>query len=160
MHGWASSDFFYAWGSIRALLSGEAGFRAVGRMATSEPSSAGRRGPEPWGTWQRRSPPQREGRVWSHRTRGSAGALLRGEVGVWSHGTHDSTGTFLSREARSKALEHVAACGSSPYSLSWLKACIQGYSVCRVPTVALRPTSGEVANLQVGPTHHHPAQLF
>jgi hypothetical protein len=32
-----------------------------------------------------------------------------------------------------------------------LKSCACGYSICRVLTVALRPTSGEATNLQVGP---------
>jgi hypothetical protein len=42
-----------------ALLSGEAGFGAKGRVAASDPSWMARRGPEALGTWQRRSPPRR-----------------------------------------------------------------------------------------------------
>jgi hypothetical protein len=45
-------------GSIGALLGRESGFKAVGRMITLEPFSAGRRGPEPQDTWQHQSPPR------------------------------------------------------------------------------------------------------
>jgi hypothetical protein len=38
-------------GSTRALLSMEAGSEAVQHGVAPEPSQAGRRGPEPWGTW-------------------------------------------------------------------------------------------------------------
>jgi hypothetical protein len=59
-------------------------------MAALELTSAGRRGLEPYDTWQHRSPPQSRGEVQSHRTRGSAGA-------------------HLSQEARSGAAGHVTA---------------------------------------------------
>jgi hypothetical protein len=115
--------------------------RDVGHVATPEPSSAVRRGPEPQDTWQHRSPARQRGEVWGCKTHGSTGALL-------------------GREARSGAVGHAAACGRTPCSLSCLEACMQGYSVCRVSIVAPGPTSGEVANPHVGPTHHHPTQLF
>jgi hypothetical protein len=41
-------------------------------VTAPEPTSVGRRGPEPHDTWQRRSPPQSEGKVQSRRARGSA----------------------------------------------------------------------------------------
>jgi hypothetical protein len=58
-------------------------------VAAPEPSRVGRQDAEPWDTWQRRSPPEKGGRIRSHGTRGSARALL-------------------SREAGSDAIEHVA----------------------------------------------------
>jgi hypothetical protein len=63
--------------------------RATVHVVVSEPSRTGRRGPEPWDTWQRRSPPEQGGRVWSCGTRGNAGALP-------------------SRDAGSRAAGHVA----------------------------------------------------
>jgi hypothetical protein len=59
-------------GSTRALLSREAGFEAMQHGVASEPSQAGRRGPEPWGKWQHQSTPQQGGRVRSYRASGSA----------------------------------------------------------------------------------------
>jgi hypothetical protein len=50
-------------GSVRALLSGEAGSRAAGHVATLEPSLLGRQGPESWDVWQIQSPLQWKGRV-------------------------------------------------------------------------------------------------
>jgi hypothetical protein len=44
-------------------------------------TAAGRQGPESWDTCMVRSPPQQEGKVWSHGTYGGARALLSGEVG-------------------------------------------------------------------------------
>jgi hypothetical protein len=38
-------------GSTRALLTEEAGFGAMGRVAAQVPSPAVRQGPEPWDTW-------------------------------------------------------------------------------------------------------------
>jgi hypothetical protein len=52
---------------------------AVGHVTPPEPNSVGRRDLEPYDTWQRRSSPQPGGKVWSHRTRGSAGAHLSWE---------------------------------------------------------------------------------
>jgi hypothetical protein len=63
--------------------------RATVHVVVSEPSRTGRRGPEPWDTWQRQSPPEQGGRVWSCGTRGNAGALP-------------------SRDAGSRAAGHVA----------------------------------------------------
>jgi hypothetical protein len=77
-------------GSTGAFLSREVGSRAAGHVAAPEPSSAGRPGPGLWDTWRRRSLPQQGGRVRGRRTRGRAGA-------------------FLSREAASGAVGHVAA---------------------------------------------------
>jgi hypothetical protein len=37
-------------------------------------------------------------------------------------------------------------CGRMPCTLFWLKACTWRYPVCRVPTVAPEPTSGEAVN--------------
>jgi hypothetical protein len=62
----------------------------VGHVAASEPISAGRQGPEPVDTWQRQSPPRSGGEVQSQRT-------------------CDSAGAHLSREARSRTAEHMAA---------------------------------------------------
>jgi hypothetical protein len=52
----------------------------VRHVTASEPSRRGRRDPEPRDTWQRQSPLKQGGRNRSHRTRGSAGALLSMEV--------------------------------------------------------------------------------
>jgi hypothetical protein len=62
----------------------------MGHVEASEPTSAGKRGPELRDTWQRRSAPQQGGEVQRHMTRGSAGA-------------------HLDRETRSRAAGHVAA---------------------------------------------------
>jgi hypothetical protein len=63
---------------------------AMRHVAAPESTSAGRQGPKPYDTWQRRISHQPRGKVWSHRTRGSAG-------------------THLSLEARSGATRQVAA---------------------------------------------------
>jgi hypothetical protein len=125
-------------------------------------------GPEPWDTWQHRSSPRQEGEVQSCRACGGVGALLSTEVGSGaaghvatskpssagrrgrSCGTHVSTGALLSGEVVSRAVRHMVARGSSSCSLSWPHACMRGYPVCRVPTLALETTSGEVMNSQVG----------
>jgi hypothetical protein len=59
-------------------------------VAAPESSLVGRQGPEPWDTWQHRSPPEQGGGVRYHGTRGSVGALP-------------------SREAGSGAMRHVVA---------------------------------------------------
>jgi hypothetical protein len=81
-----------------AHLGREARSGTEGHVAVPEPTSARRRGPEPWDTWQRRSPHWQGGEVQGCRTHGSAGA-------------------YLDREARSEANGHVAACGCTPCSL-------------------------------------------
>jgi hypothetical protein len=43
-------------GSAKAVANREAGFGAMGHVAASEPSLAGRQGCEPWDVWQHRSP--------------------------------------------------------------------------------------------------------
>jgi hypothetical protein len=45
-------------GSTEALPSREAGSETVWHVAAPKPSRAGRRDPEPWDTWQHRSPPE------------------------------------------------------------------------------------------------------
>jgi hypothetical protein len=96
-------------------------------VAASEPTSAGRRGPELRNTWQRRSSPLREvelramGHVaaseptsterrgpklrntWQHRSSTQHGGEVRG------HGTHGCTGAHLGRKAMSGAIGHVTA---------------------------------------------------
>jgi hypothetical protein len=72
---------------------------------------------------------------WTH---GSASALAKQGCGFQYHG-----GTWHLVKA------YLAF-------LSWLEACTQGYPVCRVPTVAPRPTSGEAVNPHVGPTFFSP----
>jgi hypothetical protein len=52
--------------SVGAVLSGEAGSRAMEHGAALEPSSTGRRGPELRDTWQHLSPPQLGGGVRSY----------------------------------------------------------------------------------------------
>jgi hypothetical protein len=49
--------------SVEALLDGEAGFDAEGRVAAPEPSCMLRQGPEPQDMWQCRSPPRWRGGV-------------------------------------------------------------------------------------------------
>jgi hypothetical protein len=73
-----------------------------------EPSLAGRRDPEPWGTWQPQSPPRLGGRVRCCRTRGSAGAHLSREVRSGAIGHLTARGALPSREAGSRAMGHVA----------------------------------------------------
>jgi hypothetical protein len=60
-------------GSTRTHLSREARSGAIGHVVVPEPTSAVRRGPEPYDTWQRRSPPQSISEVRSYRARGSTG---------------------------------------------------------------------------------------
>jgi hypothetical protein len=67
-------------GSAGAHLSREVRSGAIGHVEAPEPTSTERRGPEPYDTWQRRSPPQPRGEVWSHMTRGSARAHTRQET--------------------------------------------------------------------------------
>jgi hypothetical protein len=59
--------------------------------------------------WQRRSLPEQGGRVRSHGTRGSIGALLCREAGVRSHGTCGSARALPSKKASSRAMGHVVA---------------------------------------------------
>jgi hypothetical protein len=123
-------------GSVGAHLSREVRSRVIGHVAVSEPTLVGRRGLEPYDTWQRRSPPQSGDEVRSHRTRGSAGAHLSleamsGATGMWqhrsppqprgeirSHRTRGSAEAHLSREARSGTIGHVTARGCMPCYLS------------------------------------------
>jgi hypothetical protein len=77
-------------GSAGNLPSREVESKAAGHVAALKPSRAGRRGPVPWDTWQRRSPYEQGGRI-------------------QSRGTHGSTGALLSREAGSGAAGHMAA---------------------------------------------------
>jgi hypothetical protein len=72
---------------------------AMGHVATSEPTSAGRRGPELRAMWQHRSSPQQGGEV-------------RG------HGTHSGSEAQLYREVWSATTAYVAARGCTPCSLS------------------------------------------
>jgi hypothetical protein len=65
-------------GGSRAVPCREAESGAVRYVAMSEPP---RRGTEPWDAWQHWSPPQYEGRVQSHETRGSIKALFNSETG-------------------------------------------------------------------------------
>jgi hypothetical protein len=60
----------------------------MGHVAASEPTSAGRRGPELRNTWQRWSSTQQGGEARGHVTRGSTGAHLSKEVrsGATGHG--------------------------------------------------------------------------
>jgi hypothetical protein len=102
-------------GSTGALLGMKVGFGATGDIAAPEPSSVGRRGLEPQDTWRHRSPSQQGGRVQSYGTRGNIEILIN-------------------REARSEAVGHVVACGSTSYSLPWSHTCIWGYPICRVLT--------------------------
>jgi hypothetical protein len=59
-------------------------------MQSPEPTSVGRRDLEPRDTWQYRSPPQQGGEV-------------------RSRGTHGSAEAHIGREARSRAVGHMAA---------------------------------------------------
>jgi hypothetical protein len=79
-----------ACGSAGAVPSREAGSRAAGHVVAPRPSKAGRQGPKPRGTWQRRSLPEQGGGVQNREARGSVGASP-------------------SKETRSRAAGHVAA---------------------------------------------------
>jgi hypothetical protein len=74
-------------------------------VAVPEPTLAERQGLELEDMWQRWSPPQPGGEVWSRGRRGSAGAHLSQEVRFRAH---------LYREARSEAIGHVVARGCTP----------------------------------------------
>jgi hypothetical protein len=89
---------------------------AAGHVVASEPASVGRRGLGLWDTWQRQSPPRQGG-------------------GVRSCSAHGSAGARLAREAESRVVGYVTMHDCAPCSLFWFKACMQGYSVCRIPTV-------------------------
>jgi hypothetical protein len=82
-------------GSVRALLSGEAGSKAAGHVATLEPSLLVRQGPESWDVWQSQSPPQWKGRVQSQGTRDSVEAHLNKEAGSGAEGCVASRGSTL-----------------------------------------------------------------
>jgi hypothetical protein len=60
-------------------------WRAAWRVVALKPTLAYRRGPKPWDTRQRRSPPWLGGEARSNRTRGSAGAHPSKEA--WSEAT-------------------------------------------------------------------------
>jgi hypothetical protein len=62
----------------------------MGHATASEPTSAGRRGPELRNTWQHRSSTQQGGEARGHEPR-------------------DSTGAHLSKEVRSRAAGHMTA---------------------------------------------------
>jgi hypothetical protein len=102
-------------GSTGAHLGREARSRAEERVMAPELNSARRRGTGPRATWEHRSSPQQGGEVRGHGTRGGSRAHLCTEV--WSVST-----------------ACVAAHGCTSYSLSKLRACMQGYPIFKVPT--------------------------
>jgi hypothetical protein len=102
-------------GSTGAHLSKEVRYGVMGHMAAPEPTSVGRWGSELRDTWWRRSSPQQGGEVWGRGTRGDVRA-------------------HLCREVWSKATTYVVAHGCTSCSSSWLRACMWGYRVFRVPT--------------------------
>jgi hypothetical protein len=83
--------------------------RAVGHVAASESSWAGKWGLMSWDTWQRRSPLEQGVMIWSHGTCGSARAQPEQGGKMQNRGTRDSVGTLLSMKAWSGAARHVAA---------------------------------------------------
>jgi hypothetical protein len=102
-------------------------------VAAPESFLVGRQGPEPWDTWQHRSPPEQGGGVQYHGTRGSVRALS-------------------SREAGSRAMRHVVApepsrAGRWDLELQGMWSYVlllvlnlslyAGYPVCRVQTDSL-----------------------
>jgi hypothetical protein len=103
----------------------------MSHVAVLKPSLTGKQGLEPKGMWQHQSSPSTGGRVRSWEAR-------------------DSVGVHLYWEVRSRAEGHVAPCGCVPCCLPYLYACTWGYPIFRVPTVAPRPTLGEIMNLLVG----------
>jgi hypothetical protein len=102
--------------------------------------------------------PSQEGRARSHRTRGSTRAHLFKEVRIEAEG-HVTVAELTSARRGgpgprdtwwcrspplpswwwSEATAHVTACGCTPCSLSWLRACMWGYPVFRVSTEAPGP---------------------
>jgi hypothetical protein len=148
--------------------------RTTGHVAAPEPSRARRQDSEPWDTWQRQIPHEQGGGIRSSRTRGSAGALSSrdarsGAVGhvVVSEPSRARRQDLEPRDSWQRwsppeqegMIQCCRACGSTS-SLSWTQAYMWGYLVCRVPTVAPEPTSGEVMKPQVGPTYLFLARLF
>jgi hypothetical protein len=114
-----------------------AGWRARWHMATSEPSCTGRR-------------------VCCRGTHGNTRALPYRVTcpvpqGTWQCQSSLTPGAGLESRGQVATPEPfpvrcgVWRCGTR------LKSCAWGYSVCRVPTVAVGPTLGEAVNLQVGP---------
>jgi hypothetical protein len=92
---WFLSDSHGTHGGTRALPSGKAGSRAVGRVAALEPSRVERRGPQLRDAWRHQSPPKQRGGVWSCKTQGATGALPNGA-------------------ARPSTVIHTAALGHAP----------------------------------------------
>jgi hypothetical protein len=127
--------------SVGPLLSGEAGLSAEGRMAATDPSWMMRQGPEPLGMWQRQNPPKRRG-------------------GVWSLGHMAVPEPSLRREEGSCATVARGSEWTHTLPLSCPKACMQGYPVYRISTVAPGPTLEEAVNPQVGPTSFSPRGFF
>jgi hypothetical protein len=91
----------------------------MGHVVASELTSSRRQGPELRDTWQRRISPQQGGEVLGRGTRGGAGA-------------------HLCREVWSEAITYVAVRWYTPCSLSWLRACMLGYPIFRVPTNTIK----------------------
>jgi hypothetical protein len=122
----AANPFFYSYGpqpgeghgirdSTEALLSGR---RGRGHVAAPEPTSTGRRGPELRNTWQRRSSTPQGGETRVHGTCGVTGAHLDSKVRSGGCRTRGGFGAHLCRQMWFDATAYVAACGSTPCSLS------------------------------------------
>jgi hypothetical protein len=100
------------------------------------------------------------GGVQGHGTCGGTTALLSGEVGSEAVGHVVAPEPCRAGMTGSDTTGHAVAHGHTPCFLAYLGACMLGYPVYKVSTVAPRPTSREVANLQVVPTSPFPAQPF
>jgi hypothetical protein len=86
--------------------------RPTGHVAAPEPSSAGRRRPKSRGTWQRRSPPQRGGWVWSHGQVVVSEPSSTGRRGTepwdtWQHRSPQWGGEVRSHKTRDSAWKHA-----------------------------------------------------
>jgi hypothetical protein len=136
-----------AWGQREASI--------TGHMIAPEPLQEGRPCSGPLDTWLHQSPPEWGGdsvAVGHLVAPVPSQAVERGK----SYLTRGRPIALPGRELGPGAIGHVAACCCAPYFQSQLRACIQGYPVCRVPLMSPGPTSGDAANPQVGPTSFPP----
>jgi hypothetical protein len=116
------------------------------------------RGPwwwEPRGTRRSWSYPVLGDGSWGHRACGNPEAAAGPGGGSWSHEARGGEEALCQEMG---AVGHAGMCAHLVFGLL-LKACMQGYPIFRVPTLAPGPTLGEAAIPQVGPASF-PVQPF
>jgi hypothetical protein len=131
---------------------------------------------DPQDTWWPQSCPGLGSGSWSHRTLGGPGAAQVGQwemepqdmwwprscpglgSGRWSRRTRGGLGAALGYAVHAEVMDTRERVIYMPRLLSHVTY-TRGYLICRVPTVAPGPTSGEAVNPQVGPIFQRPARL-